>query len=147
MKSKIYKFDPVIYPFKLLVTKDFDSKELQDMFYCIDDETEDLIEDSKVFRPERRTVARTIQVTDKKHCSNTCYLILLCKPKVIGVGTIAHEAIHVVNMVAEWLGFLPQKASEDEPCAYLEQWLANCIEKTLKGHPEQMSGIELSFEE
>ena len=28
MKSVIYKFDPVIYPFKLLASKDFDAKEL-----------------------------------------------------------------------------------------------------------------------
>ena len=146
MKSKIYKFDPVIYPFKLLVTKDFDSKELQDMFYCIDDETEELIEDSKVFWPATRTVARTIQVTDKKSCDSTYFLILLCYPKMIGVGNIAHEAIHVVNMVAEWLGFLPKKASEDEPCAYLEQWLSNCVERTLKGHPEHMNGVEFSLE-
>lgn len=144
MKSKIYKFDPVIYPFKLLVTKDFDSQELQDMFYCIDDETEELIEDSKVFWPGTRTIARTIQVTDKKHRGNTYFIILLCHPKVICTGTIAHEAYHVVSFVSEWLGFLPKKASEDEPCAYLEQWLANCIERTLKGHPEYMDGIEFS---
>lgn len=30
MKSVIYEFDPVIYPFKLLVSKDFDEKELKD---------------------------------------------------------------------------------------------------------------------
>lgn len=147
MKSKIYKFDPVIYPFKLLVTKDFDSQELQDMFYCIDDETEDVIDDGKSFFPARRTVARTIQVIDKSACSNTYFLILLCKPKVIGVGTIAHEAYHVVSFVLEWLGFLPKKAGEDEPCAYLEQWLANCIERTLKNHPEQMGGTEFSCKE
>lgn len=147
MKSKIYQFDPVIYPFKLLVTKDFDSQELQDMFYCIDDETEELIEGSKVFWPETRTVARTIQVTDKKHQANTCFLILLCHPKLIGTGTIAHEAYHVVSLVSEWLGFLPKKAGEDEPCAYLEQWLANCIERTLKGHPEDMGGTEFCCKE
>lgn len=41
-----------------------------------------------------------------------------------------------------WLEREPrlEKASEDEPCAYLEQWLASCIERTLKGHPEQMNG-------
>jgi len=147
MKSKIYKFDPVIYPFKLLVTKDFDSQELQDTFYCIDDETEELVEDPKVFWPAKRTVARTIQVTDKKSCAHTCYLILLCKPKVIGAGTIAHEAYHVVSFVSEWLGFMPKKASEDEPCAYLEQWITNCIERTLKGYPKQMDGTEFSLEE
>lgn len=147
MKSKIYQFDPVIYPFKLLVTKDFDSQELQDMFYCIDDETEELIEDSKVFWPEARTVARTIQVTDKKHQANTCFLILLCHPKLIGTGTIAHEAYHVVNFVAEWLGFLPKKSNEDEPQAYLIQWVSNCIERTLKGHPEDMGGTEFCCKE
>ena len=142
MKSVIYSFDPVIYPFKLLVTKEFDSKELSEMFYCVD-ENENLDDAPDEFVPNRRTIARTLEVADKENCQ-TYMLILLCKPKLIGQGTISHESYHVINIVAEWLGFLPKKSSEDEPMAYLIQWVSNCIEQTLKGHPERMEGTKMT---
>ena len=139
MKSKIYEFDPVIYPFKLLVSKDFDSKELGEIFYCVDDD-ENLVDSPGEFIPNRRTIARTIQCAPRDG-SETCYLVLLYHPKVIGIGTLAHESLHIANFVGEWLGFLPKKANEDEPQAYLVQWLANCIDSVLRGHPERMNGV------
>ena len=145
MKSIIYEFDPVIYPFKLLVTKEFDSKELSEIFYCVN-EDEELDDAPGEFIPNRRTIARTLEVADKEHCQ-TYMLILLCKPKLIGQGTISHESYHVINIVAEWLGFLPKKSSEDEPMAYLIQWVSNCIEQTLKGHPERMKGEKVPSKE
>lgn len=141
MKSVIYEFDPVIYPFKLLVSKNFDTEELGKMFYCIDDD-ENLIDSPEEFVPKRRTIARTIECAPKDG-SETCYLVLLCHPKVIGLGIIAHESLHIANFVGEWLGFLPKKANEDEPQAYLIQWLSNCIDMVLKGHPEKMKGVKV----
>lgn len=141
MKSVIYKFDPVIYPFKLLVSKYFDAKELGEMYYCVDDD-EDLINDPEAFVPKRRTIARTIQCAPKDG-SETCYLVLLYQPKVIGTGTLAHESLHIANFVGEWLGFLPKKANEDEPQAYLIQWLSNCIDCVKRGHPEWMKGVKV----
>lgn len=141
MKSVVFEFDPVIYPFKLLVSKDFDSKELSDMFYCIGDD-EDVLDAPEEFVPKRRTIARTLQVADKKECE-TYILVLLCKPRVIGAGTVSHESYHIVNMIGEWLGFMPKKSSEDEPQAYLIQWLSNCIDCVLKGHQERMKGLKL----
>lgn len=141
MKSVIYEFDPAIYPFKLLVSKDFDTDELGKMFYCIDDD-ENLIDSPNEFVPNRRTIARTIQCAPKDG-SQTCYLVLLYHPKVIGVGTLAHESLHIANFVGEWLGFLPKKSNEDEPQAYLAQWLSNCIDCVLKGHPERMKGVKV----
>lgn len=141
MKSVIYSFDPVIYPFKLLVSKDFDAKELGGMYYCIDDE-ENLIDSPEEFIPNRRTIARTIQCAQKDG-SETFFLVMLCRPKVIGIGTMSHESLHVANFVGEWLGFLPKKANEDEPQAYLVQWLSNCIDSVLRGHPEKMKGVKV----
>ena len=141
MKSVIYEFDPVIYPFKLLVSKNFDAKELGGMYYCIDDNG-NLIDAPGEFVPGRRTTARTIQCAPKDG-SETCYLVLLCRPKVIGIGTIAHESLNIANFVGEWLGFLPKEAVEDEPQAYLVQWISNCIDMEMKGHPEQMKGVKV----
>ena len=141
MKSTIYEFDAVIYPFKLLVTKDFEPKELSDNFYVVNDRDE--LEDApNEFVPSRRTIARTLQVADKKEC-HTSMLILLCHPKVIGQGTISHESFHVVNIVSEWLGFFPKNAMEDEPGAYLIQWVSNCIDSVLRNKPDGMKGVKV----
>lgn len=141
MKSTIYEFDAVIYPFKLLVTKDFEPKELSDNFYVVNDNDE--LEDApKEFVPNRRTIARTLQVADKKEC-HTSMLILLCHPKVIGQGTVSHESFHVVNIVSEWLGFLPKSAMDDEPGAYLIQWVSNCIDSVLRNRPDGMKGVKV----
>lgn len=141
MKSVIYEFDPVIYPFKLLVSRVFDVEELGGMFYCVDDE-ENLIDAPGEFVPGRRTIARTIRCAPKDG-SETCYLVLLYRPNVVGVGTMAHESSHIANFVGEWLGFLPKKANEDEPQAYLIQWLSNCIDCVKRGHPEWMKGVKV----
>ena len=141
MKSVIYKFDPVIYPFVLLVSKNFDASELGDMFYCINDDDE-LVHSPGEFVPNRRTIARTIQCAPKDG-SETFYMVLLCHPKVIGVGTIAHESLHIANFVGEWLGFLPRNAREDEPQAYLIKWVSNCIDSVKRGHPEWMKGVKV----
>ena len=111
------------------------------MYYCIDD-NEELIEAPEAFISRRRTKAKTLEVADKKEYE-TYMMVLLFKPKQCGVGTIAHEADHVVNFVAEWLGFLPRRASEDESHAYLIQWVSNCIWCTLGGHPEKMKGVKV----
>lgn len=141
MKSVIYEFDAVIYPFKLLVTRNFVPKELSDRFYVVNDDDE--LEDSPdAFIPSNRTIARTIQVADKKSCQ-TSMLVLLCRPKVIGQGTVSHESYHVVNIVSEWLGFFPKGAMDDEPGAYLIQWVSNAIDSVLKGRPDRMNGARL----
>ena len=143
MKSTIYEFDAVIYPFKLLVTKDFEPKELSDNFYVVNDHDE--LEDApKEFVPSRRTIARTLQVADKKEC-HTSMLILLCHPKSIGKGTVSHESFHVVNIISEWLGFFPKSAMEDEPGAYLIQWVSNCIDSVLRNRPDGMKGVKLEL--
>ena len=141
MKSTIYEFDAVIYPFKLLVTKDFEPKELSDNFYVVNDRDE--LEDApNEFVPSRRTIARTLQVADKKEC-RASMLILLCHPKLIGQGTVSHESFHVVNIVSEWLGFFPKNAMEDEPGAYLIQWVSNCIDSVLRNKPDGMKGVKV----
>ena len=145
MKSIIFEFDAVIYPFKLLVTKNFDPKELSDKFYVVNDHDE--LEDAPdSFIPSRRTIARTLQVADKKEC-RTSMLIMLCHSKLIAQGTVSHESFHVVNIISECLGFFPKNAMEDEPGAYLIQWVSNCIDSVLRGHPEKMNGIKLKTNE
>ena len=135
---KIYKFDPVIYPIPLLITKDIDSTVLNGRFYVVNTDNE-LEEDTNEFTPKTNTVARTIMVVNKKTMLRYI-LILIFRQRDARVGIISHEALHYTNMVAEMLGFLPQDSMEDEPSCYLLQWVTDCIWSFLKGRPESMKG-------
>lgn len=46
-------------------------------------------------------------------------------------GVIAHEALHCVNMLAEYRGFVPD-FQNDEPLTYLLEWFVNEIHKFVK---------------
>lgn len=142
MKSVIYEFDPVIYPFPLLVTKDFDSKELNELFYVVNTNNE-LADAPEEFIPNPQTRARTIQVVNRESMLRYV-LVMLCRPNVIKTcGTMAHEAYHATNMMAYLLGFLPERTQDDEPCAYLLDWMADCIESVKQGRTEKMKGVKV----
>ena len=112
---------------------------MKSVIYALDTDLE-LSESPEEFVPGPNTIARTVAVVDR--VTNLRYfLIILCRPSQIGAGTVCHEAYHAMNMCAEILGFLPEKSQDDEPCAYLIQWMSNCIDMVLKGHPERMKGV------
>ena len=138
MKSKIYEFDPVVYPWRILVTKNFDPEELDELFYVVNTNNE-LEEPGNNFHPAGNCIARTLFVVSKNKYLR--YIIcLLVRPKEIGTGTMAHEAYHAANMFAEQLGFLPDKFEYDEPEAYLIQWIANCIDSVMRNKANVLKG-------
>lgn len=142
MKSVIYTFDPVIYPWPLLVTKKFDAQELDKLFYVYDRKYE-LFEPKDEFHLSDAVIARTVEVHSRE-TNQIGIIILLNKPKEIGNGVIAHEAYHAANMIAARLGFSPENITEDdEPCAYLLQWIANCVASVLEGKPKVMNGVRV----
>ena len=139
MKSIIYEFDPVIYPYPVLITKQFKAGELAELFYVLDTANNLNEADAEDFLPNGSVIARTLFVVSKK--SHMRYvIILMVRPKEIMEGCISHESMHATNMIAESLGFLPQKSTEDEPCAYLSQWIANCMASVKKGYTDTMKG-------
>lgn len=144
--TKIYKFDPVLYPFPILVSKEFDPKKLCELYYVMNTDEEAEEADVETFVPKRFAVARTIAVISKK--TGTMYfMILLIRPGEIASGTITHESVHVSNNIAELCNFLPEKAMNDEPTAYLAQWVANCISSVKQNKPDVMKGELLVLEE
>lgn len=46
-------------------------------------------------------------------------------------GIIAHEALHIVNFIADVKGFIPT-LENDEPMTYLIEWVVDEIYKTMK---------------
>ena len=141
MKSVIYKFNPVIYPYPVLVTKDYDEDELKGLFYLVNNDNE-LLDNQDTFIPNPNTLARTLFVVSKKEMLRYV-LIILVRPKYITDGTIAHEAYHATNMIASVLGFMPDDSVNDEPCAYLVGWIADCCQSVRKGK-HNMNGERVS---
>lgn len=142
MKTKIWKFDPVIYPFPLLVCKyipGITDKELKEKFYVIGDKDEPKEATDEDFKGRPTTCARTIQVIDKSD-NAVSILIILFNPDFVGDGTKAHEAFHFATMMGDWLGFPKIDFENDEPYAYIIQWVANCMGSVLRDTPKQMKG-------
>ena len=149
MKTKIYKFDPAIYPFPLLVCKyvpGVTHEEIAERFNKVLDQRTLSTIDSDELRAHPTLTAKTICLTSKED-DQMYYMVILYKPKSIRHGIVAHEALHVVTMLCDWLGIAGPTANDDEPHAYLIGWLANCIGSVLTGHPEIMKGALLEFKE
>lgn len=139
MKSKIYEFNPVLYPFPIHVTKDFDVEELKGIYKALDsEEKEVLITDE--FDAQETTVARVVNIVDAES-GHMYYLVLLFRPNAIGAGNAAHEAVHLANAYLQYLGFGSPAAYNDEPYAYFVQWVTNCIWSVLVDKTEDMKGI------
>ena len=142
MKTKFYEFDPVIYPFPLLVCKYVSGHTPDDIASTfngvVDEHTVQAIDDG--FRPNPTSIAKTACVVSKKS-GEMYYLVILYRPRRCSFGVVTHESLHVMTMLFDWLGIKPPTLSEDEPHAYFSQWVANCIGSILEGHPEMMKGI------
>ena len=142
MKTKLYEFDPVVYPFPLIVCKYISkvtAKEISERYNGVMSRTQMATFDEDELRGYPTLTAKTLCVVDKK-TEFMKYMVILYRPKKIRYGVIAHEDLHVVTLLCDWLGIRPPQQSDDEPHAYLIQWVANCIGSVLDGRPEVMKG-------
>ena len=145
MKSVIYEFDPVIYPFPLLVCKYIPGvtpNEIVERFNAVVDQRTLKVLDPDEIRAYPALTAKSVFLARKDN-DNMYYMVILYKPKKIRWGTVAHESLHIVTMVSDFLGMKQPTASNDEPHAYLAGWCANCIGSVLDGHPEIMKGVKV----
>lgn len=145
MKSVIYEFDPVIYPFPLLVCKyvpGATAAEIAGRFNRVLNRKSVAYFDEDELMATPTLKARTLCVVDKES-EEMKYLIVLYRPKEIRWGIVSHEALHVVTMICDWLGIPPPEQRNDEPHAYFIQWVANCIGSVLDGHPGIMKGVKV----
>lgn len=141
MKSEIFKFDPVIYPFPVLVTRNFDIDELRDEFYVAINQSE-VAEASDEFNRTPCSTARTVNVVRKKD-NKVFFMVMIFRPKAMTPGIMAHEAVHVCSSMGYWLGFGEPTPNNDEPHAYFTGWVTDCVDSVLRKHPERMTGVLL----
>ena len=139
MKSKIYEFDPVIYPFPLLVIKNIDPTEMAKRFWVIN-EKEENVEAQDDFKPNGTVTARVLCVCDKE-TEKMYYAIIAFRPYAMRYGGIvSHESIHLANAYLQYLGFSRPKAYDDEQYAYFGQWVFNCTMSVIRNEPQLMKG-------
>lgn len=125
MKSKIYEFDPVIYPFPIHITKEWDEDEMKKKYKALNASDEEVAFTDELSHTQD-TTARVINVVDAES-GKMYYLVVLFRPQDIGAGISAHEAVHLANAYLQYLGFSCPSAYNDEPYAYFVQWVTNCI--------------------
>ena len=138
MKSVIYEFDPVIYPFPLLVTKRFDVEELKEKYRSVNAENK-IVPITDELDTDGTVTARLLNLVDNDE--KMYYALILFRPKAIGRGICTHEAVHCADAYLQYLGNSPAKAYDDEAYAYFAGWVSNCMWSVLVNDPEKMKGV------
>lgn len=139
MKSKIYEFDPVIYPTRLWVCKKPNVEDVSELFYPFNNDGEQVDSFGDVFEYDAGKYANTVIVGNKESRMRGC-LVSIFLPGSCGAGVCSHEALHYIAYLSEQFDIPLGGFDTSEPLAYLEQWATNCIVSVLKGHPEKMNG-------
>ena len=131
-KTKIYEFDPVIYPFRLYVAVMPTFDECDSRFYFLDYDDEVVDDAEKEFTRSSSSIATTFVVSNREDGWKGC-LVAIWKRSQCGAGVCAHEATHVYDYVDNSLGLNCNTFASGEPKAYLVQWITNQIYSVLKG--------------
>lgn len=126
MSGKIYEFDPLIYPTRVWVGVNVPYKDVSEKFYSIlsDGSLDDFSE--AVANQEMSPIATCYPVRDKESGWRGIFCHIQ-RPKMTGVGVMAHEAEHIVCWICEMFGIQSATFDDSEPRAYLIQWVAECI--------------------
>ena len=142
-ESKIYRFDPVIYPYPLYVTMEYNVEEIESIYLHLlnQQDTKSLELDIKP-----TNILKSVPVKDKM-TGEIGYLVVICDPVICTVGAMAHEALHINTFNNALLGFEAPTYENDEHNAYYIQWVADCINSVIGGFPEEEKGIRIMTEE
>ena len=132
MKDRLYEFDPVIYPTRLWVSICPSFDKLDKQFYFLNEDGEVVDNARDEFNKHMSAVATTFSVAHRKSGWKGCFVVIW-RRKECGAGICAHEATHVVDWISDELGIGGYSFLDGEARAYLAQWVANNIDKVLRG--------------
>lgn len=132
MSGEVFEFDPVIYPTRLWVVISPEYDKVEEAFYFLDEDEEVVDDARREFNRHLNAVASTFPVAHKEDGWKGC-LVAIWRRKECGAGICAHEASHVVDWLDEQFGIGGHSFMEGEARAYLIQWVANSIDKVLRG--------------
>lgn len=127
---KIKKYSNELYPYGVWVANDIDADSLTDMFtFLCNDDTEISEEDAKKMLEDDGAYATTYRIIYKKDDTAGSLIVIY---RDIDIDTIAHEAGHVTQDVAEFLGFDFVSKGANEHFMYLLGWIAGRIDNFIK---------------
>lgn len=142
-KTKVYEFDPVIYPTRLWVCKKPNTEDVAELFYPFNNDGEMVDSFGDVLEYNSGKYANTLIVGNKMSMMRGC-LVSIFQPGGCGAGVCSHEGLHYIAYLSEQFDIPLGGFDTSEPLAYLEQWATNCIDSVLRGHPEKMKGVLLN---
>lgn len=131
--SKIFEFDPVIYPTRVWVAVSPSYDDVNDKFYFLDESLDEVVEESKEkFDKHCSAIATTFAVVDRESAWKGV-LVAIWRRKETGYGVVSHESTHCTDFLCDQLGIGGYSFNDGEPRAYYTQWVANCIGDVLHG--------------
>jgi hypothetical protein len=120
MKSKIFEFDPVIYPIKLWIIDCLDTKIIKLEFEEFDgSQLNYSLHDHAVCLSYNQMIVR-------KRTGKYGFLVTIKEINDLTIPQMAHEATHIARFMWDYLGEVNTGIEAD---AYLVGWIAGCIEK------------------
>lgn len=128
----IHEFDPSIYPCRLYVGMNPTFEEISEKFYGLTNENERIDIGEIQCSMDNFVVAKTHAVSCREDgWIGVC--VAINRKKAMTAKTIAHEACHCADFICENFGIVSRKFDDGEAYAYLVGWIADCIEKVVKG--------------
>lgn len=112
--NKIYKFDPIIYPYKLWIIITSNIEDIKNVF---------LNRNKEEIQGNITTKGTTCDVISKNNLSEYGSVIIIKDIKHFTPDLIAHEAYHFVCSLFE---YIEEKYPSEEVTAYLLGWAVKC---------------------
>ena len=124
---KIYKYDPLIFQFRLWVITSPDKIKLSKQFKYLNGER-DFVHDDLSSNTNEPFTAYTTDMVIEKQTDNRGVLIVIgedeMEPKYM-----AHEACHAAGILYDYIGEHSIEV-QSESHAYFIQWIVECIERS-----------------
>lgn len=133
-KSKIYEFNPQLYPTRLWVGKahDLSIEDIDKEFYALDENNERIDFKDACDFSDVNCYATTYAVSNKESGWRGCLVIL--RRKDMPLSTISHEASHCTDWLLEQLQIESgTRFMNGEARAYYHEWAWNRIYEVKQG--------------
>lgn len=120
MRDRIYQFDPGVYPRKIWIVIGWTEEDMKEEF------------DDNVPEDEHMELEGTLAITTRSVLKSTDdygVRIWFRSLKDMTVFTMAHEAVHVADMIWDDLGLCQEETACNEHYAYFIGWVVKSMQK------------------
>lgn len=128
----IYEFNPIIYPCRIWIGIRPSLEEVQNKFYALTDNMERIEINENNYTTNRFVIASNFPVVDKNDGWIGIFIPIF-KRNMLDVKTITHESSHAADFFCEQFGISNGNFDHGEARAYLQGWIADCINQVKTG--------------